>query len=93
MVFITKTSLQRFRSQAQDLGVAGITQLASNRSKDTGTLGVLVGHNDNGGVLIKTDVGTVVAAHAMLAAHDDSLDDVALLNGPTDLQKYCRSSS
>ena len=37
--------------------------------------------NDNGGVLIKTDVGTVVAAHAMLAAHDDSLDDVALLNG------------
>ena len=36
---------------------------------------------DNGGVLIETDVGAVVAAHAMLAAHDNSLHNVALLNG------------
>ena len=33
-----------------------------DRSKDTGALGALVGHNDNGGVLIETDVGAVVAA-------------------------------
>ena len=48
----------------------------------TSTLGALVGHNDNGGVLIKTDVGTVVAAHAMLAAHDDSLDAVSYTHLP-----------
>src|SRR5699024_7913649 len=75
------TSLQRFRSQAQDLGVAGITQLAGHRSKDTGALGALVSHDDDGGVLIKTDVGPVVAAHAVRAAPDASLHHVALFHG------------
>ena len=56
----SKTSLQRFGSQGQDLGVAGVAEFASDGSKDTGALGALVGHDDNGGVLIETDVGAVV---------------------------------
>ena len=62
---------------------AGIAQLASDGSKDTSTLGALVGHDDNGGVLIKADVGAVVTAQAVLATDDDGLDHVALLHGTT----------
>ena len=50
---------------------------------DTSALGALVGHDDNGGVLIKADVGAVVTAQAVLATDDDGLDHVALLHGTT----------
>jgi len=83
IIHLIKTSLQRFGSQAQDLGEAGIAQLASDGSKDTSALGALVGHDDNGGVLIETDVGAVITTQAMLATDDDGLDHVALLYSAT----------
>ena len=60
---------------------------ASRSSRATGPkirvpLGLLSAMT-NGGVLIKTDVGTVVTAQAVLATDDDGLDHVALLHGTT----------
>src|SRR5699024_10025600 len=81
IVHSIKTSLQRFGSQAQDLGEAGVAQLAGDGSKDTGALGALVGHDDDGGVLIKTDVAAVVTAQAVLGTDDNGLDHIALLHG------------
>ena len=44
--------------------------------------GLFCGVDDHGGVLVEGDVGAVVAPELLLRAHDDRLDDLALLDRP-----------
>ena len=73
------TSLQYFRSKRQDLHVILVTQLTSDRPKDTGAAGVFVITNDNASVLVKADIAAVSAAQALNGADDNCLNDIALL--------------
>ena len=79
IVHLLATSLQYFRSKRQDLHVVLVTQLTSDRPKDTGAAGVFVITNDNASVLVKADIAAVCTAQALNGADDDSLDYVALL--------------
>src|SRR5699024_594040 len=51
-----------------------------DRAEDTGATGLVVGLDDDGGVLIKADVGAVGATGLLLGADDDGLDDLAGLH-------------
>ena len=57
-----------------------VTQLAGHRSKDTGAAGILVVLDDDGCVLVETNVAAVLTADAPLGADDNSLNDFALLH-------------
>ena len=57
-----------------------LAQLTGDRPKDTGALGLLVVVDDNGSVVIKTDVGIVRTTVALVRADDNGLHDVALLH-------------
>src|SRR5690606_29560824 len=75
---------QHLRCEGDDLHVLLVTQFTGDRPEDTGPsrLAVL---DEDGGVLVELDVRTVRAAALLHGAHDDSLDDIALLHaGPGD---------
>ena len=55
-------------------------QLTNNRAKDTGTDGLVVVVQDNGGVAVKTDGGAIVATYFFGGANDDGLTDVAFFH-------------
>ena len=65
----------------QDLHVILVTQLAGHWAKDTGAAGVLIVLDQDGGVVVKPDVGAVDAADALGGTDDNGLDHLALLYG------------
>ena len=78
-IAISLPSSNHFGGEGQDLHVILVTQLASHRPEDTGTSGVLVVLDEDGGVVIEADIGAVSTTDALSAADDDGLDNLALL--------------
>src|SRR5699024_6676027 len=68
------------RRQRDDLHELLVAQLAAHRAEDAGAPGVTVVLEDDRGVLVETDVGTVGTPTFLAGAHDDRLHDVALLD-------------
>src|SRR3954447_7351452 len=73
---------EHLRGQRDDLHEAAVAQLAGHRPEDARTAGVVLRVDDHGRVLVEGDVGAVVAPELLLRAHDDRLDDLALLDRP-----------
>src|SRR5918912_2160277 len=74
--------LEHLRREAHDLHEVAIAQLARDGPEDAGPARVVLRVDDHGGVLVEGDVRAVVAPELLLRAHDDRLDDVALLYRP-----------
>src|SRR5919206_639529 len=74
--------LEHLRREAHDLHEVAVAQLAGDGPEDAGAARVVLRVDDHGGVLVEGDVRAVVAAELLLRAHDDRLDDVALLDRP-----------
>src|SRR3954462_3802392 len=74
--------LEHLRSEGDDLHEVALAQLTGHRAEDARAARVVLGVDDHRGVLVEGDVGAVVAPELLLGAHDDRLDDVALLDGP-----------
>src|SRR3954452_8081328 len=72
--------LEYLRREAHDLHEVAVAQLARDRPEDSGAPGVVLRVDDHGGVLVEGDVRPVVAPELLLRAHDDGLDDLALLD-------------
>src|SRR4051794_4377361 len=68
--------------ERDDLHEAAVAQLARHRAEDARPARVVLGVDDDRRVLVEGDVGPVVAPELLLGAHDDRLDDVALLDRP-----------
>src|ERR671932_914511 len=73
--------LEHLRREADDLHEVAVAQLARDRAEDAGPARVVLRVDDHRGVLVEGDVGAVVAPELLLRAHDDRLDDLALLDG------------
>src|SRR4051794_27276618 len=71
---------QHLRGQRDDPHEALVAQLATHRAEDAGAARLAVGTQDHGGVLVEADVGPVGTTALLHRAHDDRLDDVALLD-------------
>src|SRR4051795_6199007 len=83
--FVVGTDLQshgseHLRRERDDLHVVAIAQLAGHRPEDARAARVARGVDDHGGVLVEGDVRAVLAPELLLGAHDDGLDDLALLD-------------
>src|SRR5271157_244553 len=77
----SSSSLKHFRGQADDLHEAPLAQLAGHRAKDAAALRVLaVDVQQDHGIVIEADVGTVLPAPFLGTAHDHGLDDIRLLD-------------
>src|SRR3954452_4153948 len=72
--------LEHLRRETDDLHEVAVAQLARDRPEDAGAARVVLGVDDHGGVLVEGDVRAVLAPELLLRAHDDGLDDVALLD-------------
>ena len=59
-----------------------VAQFTTDRSEDTSALRFTAGAENDGGVLVELDVGTVGTAGFLDGADDDGLDHVALLDRP-----------
>src|SRR5215212_9739253 len=77
---ILAAMLEDLRREADDLHEVAVAQLAGDRPEDARAARVVGGVDDHGGVLVEGDVGPVVAPELLLRAHDDGLDDLALLD-------------
>src|SRR3954469_19392323 len=71
---------EHLRRERDDLHVVAIAQLTGHRPEDARAARVARGIDDHGRVLVEGDVGAVVAPELLLGAHDDGLDDLALLD-------------
>src|SRR3954451_1648743 len=71
---------EHLRCQRDDLHEPLVAQLAAHRAEDAGAARLAVLAQDHRGVLVELDVGPVRAAALLGGAHDDRLDDVALLD-------------
>src|SRR3954462_7092144 len=76
-----RAMLEHLRCQRDDLHVVAVAQLARHGAEDARSARVARGVDDHGGVLVEGDVRAVVAPELLLRAHDDGLDDLALLDG------------
>src|SRR5436190_1108031 len=74
--------LEHLRREAHDLHEVAVAQLARDGPEDAGPPRIVLRVDDDGGVLVEGDVGAVVAPELLLRAHDDRLDDLALLDRP-----------
>src|SRR5215217_3264287 len=72
--------LEHLRRETDDLHEVAVAQLAGDRPEDARAPRVVLGVDDHGGVLVEGDVRAVVAPEFLLRAHDDRLDDLALLD-------------
>src|SRR5215203_2580805 len=86
-ITMTSSSVRSFisehlRGERDDLHEAAVAQLARHRAEDARPARVVLGVDDHRGVLVEGDVGAIVAPELLLRAHDDRLDDVALLDRP-----------
>src|SRR6478752_1570691 len=75
--------LQHLRGQRDDLHEALLAQLTTDGPEDAGATGVVVGLDDDGGVLVELDVAAIGAATLLDGAHHDGLDDLATLDVAT----------
>src|SRR3954463_3700203 len=73
--------LEDLRREADDLHEVAIAQLARDGAEDARAARVVGGVDDHRGVLVEGDVRAVLAPELLLRAHDDRLDDLALLDG------------
>src|SRR5215203_6474852 len=85
-ITMTSSSVRSFiskhlRGERDDPHEAAVAQLARDRAEDARAARVVLGVDDHGGVLVEGDVGPVLAPELLLRAHDDGLDDLALLDG------------
>src|SRR3954452_13184461 len=80
-IFTEPAILEHLRGERDDLHVVAVAQLAGHRPEDARAARVARGVDDHGRVLVEGDVGAVLAPELLLRAHDDGLDDVALLDG------------
>src|SRR5829696_9553547 len=72
---------EHLRRERDDPHEAAVAQLARDGSEDARPARVVRGVEDHGRVLVEGDVGPVLAPELLLRAHDDGLDDLALLDG------------
>src|SRR5689334_11423379 len=72
--------LENLRGQRHDAHEAALSELASDRAEDARAARRVLGVDDHGGVLVEGDVRAVLAPELLLRAHDDGLDDLALLD-------------
>src|SRR5437762_6547257 len=77
---LRSTVLEHLRSEADDLHEVALAQLAGDRPEDARAARVVRVVDDHGSVLVEGDRGAVVAAERLARAHDDCLDDLALLD-------------
>src|SRR3954447_21475679 len=73
---------EHLRGQRDDLHELLVAQLAAHRAEDAGAARVTVVAEDDRRVLVEADVGAVRTPALLHRAHDDRLDDVALLDVP-----------
>src|SRR6266540_2809442 len=73
--------LQDLRGEADDLHEVLLAQLAGDGTEDAGAARVARAVDQHGRVLVERDRGAVVAPERLASAHDDRLDDLALLDG------------
>src|SRR3712207_3390610 len=71
---------EHLRGEGDDLHVPLVAQLATDGSEDAGPPRLAVRLDQDGGVLVEPDVGTVRAAALLDGADDDGLDDVTALH-------------
>jgi hypothetical protein len=81
MFISLRPPLNNFGSQGQDLHVILVAELTGDGSKDTSAAGVLVLTDEDCGILVKADIGTVGATNTLVGTDDNCLNDFALLNG------------
>ena len=74
---------EHLRRERDDLHELLLAQLAAHGAEDAGAARLAVVLEDDGGVLVEADVGAVGTAALLDGAHDDGLDDVALLDVAT----------
>src|SRR3954468_21801450 len=79
-IFTEPAILEHLRGERDDLHVVADAQLAGHRPEDARAARVARGVDDHGRVLVEGDVGAVLAPELLLRAHDDGLDDLALLD-------------
>src|SRR5262245_23835387 len=72
--------LEHLRRKAHDLHEVALAQLARHGPEDASAARVVLRVDDHRGVLVEGDVGAVLAPELLLRAHDDRLDDLALLD-------------
>src|SRR3954471_11032990 len=70
------------RGERDDLHEPAVAQLARHRPEDARPARVVLCVDDHRGVLVEGDVRAVLAPELLLRAHDDGLDDLALLDRP-----------
>src|SRR5918993_1504648 len=71
---------QNLGCQGDDPHEATVTELAAHRAEDARAARGQVVLDEDGRVLVEADVAAVGAPLLLLGAHDDALDDVALLD-------------
>src|SRR5919112_6760165 len=74
--------LEHLRRETDDLHEVAVAQLAGDGPEDARAPRVVLRVDDDRGVLVEGDVRAVVAPELLLRAHDDGLDDLALLDRP-----------
>src|SRR5919108_1233945 len=72
--------LEHLRREADDLHEVAVAQLAGDGAEDARAARVVLRVDDHRGVLVEGDVRAVIAPELLLRAHDDGLDDLALLD-------------
>src|SRR5690554_433959 len=81
--FLIRAMSDHLRSEGDDAHELLVAQLAAHGAEDAGSARLAVTLEDDRGVLVESDVGPVLAAALLRGAHDDRLDDVALLDVAT----------
>src|ERR671915_1369159 len=84
-ITMTSSSVRSFisehlRGKRDDLHEPAVAQLAGHGTEDARAARVVLRVDDHGGVLVEGDVRAVLAPELLLRAHDDGLDDLALLD-------------
>src|ERR1700722_14853725 len=74
-------SLQHLRGERDDSHELLVAQLATDRPKDARAARLELVVDQNGGVLVKLDVGAVGTTLLLGRTHDDAAHHVALLDG------------
>src|SRR5699024_5815743 len=72
---------EHLRSQRDDPHELRVAQFPADRAEDAGATGLALVVDEDGGVLVETDVAAVGTTPFLLGPNDDTLDDVALLHG------------
>src|SRR3954470_8745403 len=78
LIFIAMS--EHLRSERDDAHEPLVAELPADRAEDARATRVATVTNDDRGVLVEADVGTVRPAALLGGAHDDGLDDLTLLD-------------